>query len=196
MSDLDKQDEAALKKFPPFSPKGKKRNRREPKAMTAQEKQIADAILSDPKKPIKKIAKEHGIKAPTVNKILALPQVNEYLLQEMQKAGLTLQEGLGAIRDGLKAKKVQFFQKDGVVTDERVVVDHATRLHAAELDVKLHGFLQPQITNIPSQTNIAQIVVAIKEERARRGLPPIYVPLPLNRHQGQNNGNADHVSRI
>ncbi len=195
MSDSDKQDDAALEKFPPFKPTGKKIQHRDPREMTAQEKQVADSVLANPKKPIKKLAKDNGLTVAKTNKILALPQVNEYLAQEMTAAGLTLRKGLEAIKDGLEAKKVQYFQKDGEVTDERVVVDHTTRLHAAELDVKLHGFLQPQVI-APSQTNIAQIVVAIKEERARRGLPPIYVPLPSNGHQGKNNGHADYGSRI
>lgn len=198
MSGNDKPQEDYPKDFPPFNPPKVKRIPRkcDPRPMTAQEKQVADAVLAHPKRAIKWIAKDHGLTVAATNKILACPQVNEYLAHEMAAAGLTLRAGLVRIKEGLNAEEIKFFQKDGIVTDQRVVVDHATRLHAAELDVKLHGFLQQQITQIPSQTNIAQIVVAIKEERARRGLPPIYVPLPSKLQPGQDNGHADNGSRV
>lgn len=199
MSNTEKNNSDYPPDFPPFNPPARKRKShipREPKQMTAQEKQLADAVLTQPKKPIKKIAREHGLSLHKTNEILALPQVNEYLAAEMTKAGLNLQKGLVAIRDGLSANKTQFFQKDGVVTDEREVIDHTTRLHAAELDLRLHGLLQPQQIQPQQQVNIASIVIAIKNERAKRGLPPIQVPLPSNFTSRKNNGNANNVNRV
>lgn len=65
------------------------------------------------------------------------------------KAGLTDEALVKIIAAGCKAKKTQFFQNNGIVTDSREVVDHAMRHTYATTALQLKGRL-----NTGTQINV------------------------------------------
>ncbi len=78
-----------------------------------------------------------------------LPQVRGYLTDALEKAGATIDAAAKVIAEAQVAEKVTYFQHEGVVTDQRSDVDHKTRLHAAELNLKARGEMRDQeATNI------------------------------------------------
>ncbi len=83
-----------------------------------------------------------------------IPQVRGYLTDALEKAGATIESAAQVIADAQKAEKVTYFQHEGSVTDQRSDVDHKTRLHAAELQLKARGELRDQeATNIFMQVS-------------------------------------------
>ncbi len=72
---------------------------------------------------------KHGKDAPLKN-----PAVRLYMSQHLDDAGATLASSARVIAEAQNAREVKFFTHEGKVTDERVVVDHVTRLKAARLN--------------------------------------------------------------
>jgi hypothetical protein len=66
---------------------------------------------------------------------------------------------LATVRDALTAKRVTYFQKDGIVTDQRVTKDHRVRLAAADAIFQMvPGVKAPQETLKPSGEITVEVV--------------------------------------
>ena len=107
--------------------------------ITPTQRAIAEARLADPEKSQKDIARELGVCPNTVSQALSKPAVRMMMSQHLDAAGAGLAKTAQRISEGMDAEKITYFQKDGEVTDERVDVDHRTRLEAAELAMEGHG---------------------------------------------------------
>jgi hypothetical protein len=68
------------------------------------------------------------------------------------------------IRDLLDAKTIQYFQKDGVVTDEREVEALETQRKTAELAAKLKGLLREQPGGDNTYAGLIAVVVQVMQE--------------------------------
>ena len=118
-----------------------------------------------------------------------IPQVRGYLTEALEKAGATIDSAAKVIADAQQAEVVTYFQKDGVVTDERSDIDHRTRLKGAELNLKARGELREQETTnifmeIPDDVlagiangtidpaTIIDLGPRVNEIRAAQALPP------------------------
>ena len=78
-------------------------------------------------------------------------------LSILEQKGVTDQKIAQTIADGLDAEEVKFFSKDGVVEDERVVTDHATRHKFVETVVKIRKLINTDNTSL--QDNRKLIIV-------------------------------------
>jgi hypothetical protein len=59
----------------------------------------------------------------------------------MAEAGITDELLAQQLREGLDAREIQFFAKDGVVVSHRTVVDFATRYKYVDLCLRSKGWL-------------------------------------------------------
>ncbi len=95
---------------------------------------------------LKDIAISTGLSPKTAGdqacQILAEPKTQASFIQCMEKAGLTDNFLAEKTKSLINARKTLFFQKDGVVTDEREVEALETQRKTLELATKLKGHLK------------------------------------------------------
>ena len=110
------------------------------KKVTRKQAAIARARVKYPEATQKEIAFRVGTSRENVNQVLAQPHVKARIREIMNNHKDTSLEGLHKrMVEGLNAKSIQFFQKDGVVTDKRTTIDHTTRHKHLETALELHG---------------------------------------------------------
>lgn len=93
-------------------------------------------------------------------------KLRQALAKAMDEAGITNQAIFGAIRDGLEGRETRFFPftrrtmtghgKDRVTVldqeiETREVINHETRLRAAELAGRFRGYLRPEAAPAPEE---------------------------------------------
>lgn len=78
-------------------------------------------------------------------------------LSILEARGVTDKKLADVIAEGLDAEEIKFFSKDGIVEDERVVVDHATRHKFAETVVRIRKLINTDNTSL--QDNRKLIIV-------------------------------------
>ncbi|MFH2003080.1 MAG: hypothetical protein ABIK28_25670 [Planctomycetota bacterium] len=66
------------------------------------------------------------------------------VLKMAREKGVTLSHAMTRLKDALDAKEEKFFQKDGIVTDQKDVIAHGIRLKATELALALHDAMPSQ----------------------------------------------------
>lgn len=94
-------------------------------------------------------AKEIGYKsAAAAERALQNPVVKSHVVAELDRAGATLGATAKVIAEAHEAKEIKFFSYEGVVRDQREVVDHSTRLRAAELNLEVRGELKQAGVNV------------------------------------------------
>lgn len=81
----------------------------------------------------------------------------QHFLSVLEKKGVTDDFLAQTIKDGLDAEEVKFFSKDGIVEDERVVVDHSTRHKFVETVVKIRKLINTDNSSL--QDNRKLIIV-------------------------------------
>jgi hypothetical protein len=62
------------------------------------------------------------------------------------------------IANGLDAEEIKFFSKDGIVEDERVVTDHATRHKFVETVVKIRKLINTDNTSLQDNRKLIIVV--------------------------------------
>ena len=107
--------------------------------MTFKQQMAADLQLANPALNNAEIGEQIGLSESQVTKVFNQPQVKVYMASFLDKAGATLDISAKAIAEAHGAKDTKFFSFEGEVTDEREVVDHQTRLKAAEMNLKIRG---------------------------------------------------------
>ena len=80
----------------------------------------------------------------------------------MEEKGLTDEFLAEKIRSLLDAETVQYFQRDGVVTDERIVPALETQRKTAELVARLRGHLREQTQGDVNIGMMALVVAAVR----------------------------------
>jgi hypothetical protein len=107
--------------------------------LTPKQRAVVNAKLEAPEATQAQLAARAGCSEATVAKTLAAPAVQLFMSAHLDAAGATLKKTAQRISEALDAEKTTYFQKDGMVQDERVDIDHATRLKAAEIAMEGHG---------------------------------------------------------
>lgn len=137
--------------------------------------QLADAILTNPEKPLKKIAREVGLSPCQAHHALQKSDVRDAIAVRLERMGLTVDKCVTAVREALKATKTQSLSITSVGKEKNFEIrtdpDHQTRLKAAELGLRMHNFIGNLNKGTDGGTNINALVIAIQRERKRRGLP-------------------------
>ncbi len=101
---------------------------------------------------------------------LKKPEVKEALALAMDEAGATLKASATVIAAAHAATTTKEFNSFGKVILGTEMVDHVTRLRAAELNAKIRGaFSSGDGVNV--NLNIGAIVNLFREESEKRGLP-------------------------
>ncbi len=107
--------------------------------------------------------------AQQASQILKEPSTQMTFISCMEQAGLTDNFLAAKVQNLINAKQIQYFQKDGMVTDEREVEALETQRKTLELATKLKGHLKDQ-----SQVDInigimAMVVSAVKQGDGENG---------------------------
>ena len=71
------------------------------------------------------------------------------------------------VAKGMRAKSKSYFARNGVVTDERVDIDHVTRLKSVDSLSRIFGIVDQKEVGTSTTVNILQLV---NQARADRGL--------------------------
>lgn len=125
-------------------------------------------------KDIAKAAIESGLSpksaASQASKILHEPQVQRAFKMILAERGVSDEFLAQKIKALLDAKQTLFFQKDGLVMDEREVEALETQRKTAELVAKLKGHLR-ETTQADAEVSIMQIVVAQLRGEKIKALP-------------------------
>jgi hypothetical protein len=96
--------------------------------------------------------------------ILKHPQALKTFIRYMEKEGLTDNFLAAKVHSLINAKKVVYFQKDGIVTDERIVDALETQRKTLELATKLKGHLKDRSEVDVNVGIMAMVVQAVKDE--------------------------------
>jgi len=119
-------------------------------------------------KDIRKAAIENGLSPKTAgqqaSQILNSPLVERAFKMILAERGVSDEFLAQKIRDLLDAKTIQYFQKDGVVTDEREVEALETQRKTAELAAKLKGLLREQPGGDNTYAGLIAVVVQVMQE--------------------------------
>ena len=122
-------------------------------------------------KPLKDIAISTGLSPKTAEnqaiQILREPNVIRSFVSIMEQEGLTDNFLAAKVHTLVNAKKTLYFQKDGIVTDERIVEALETQRKTLELAAKLKGHLKEQSQgdiNIGLMQMVVQAVRSGEEE--------------------------------
>ena len=119
-------------------------------------------------KPLKDVAIETGLSPKTANdqvtKILREPRVQESFVRILEESGLTDKFLAEKIRSLVDAKTMLYFQKDGVVTDQREVEAVETQRKTLELITKLKGHLQESKQGVSVEAGLLQMVVQVVQQ--------------------------------
>lgn len=110
--------------------------------MSAKEQMAADMRLINPEMNDKEIGEVIGEKDSKVKRIFNKPAVRVYMESYLDKAGATREESARVIADAHKAVETKIFAFEGHITDEKVLIDHGTRLDAAKLNLQIRGDLK------------------------------------------------------
>ena len=91
--------------------------------------------------------REAGYKNNTANTKQGekLEKVREPIAELMDRMGLTDERLMEVMRDGVRATTVKIAADKGIITDEHVYDDHATRHRYLETGLKLKGHLRDKI---------------------------------------------------
>jgi hypothetical protein len=89
--------------------------------------------------------------------------VQEAFRRALRKAGLTDELLAKRLVSGLNARRTEFFQKDGQVTDKRTVIDYGARRNYAELICKIGRILPADEPVLSSPVEI-QIVYVNRDQ--------------------------------
>ena len=92
-----------------------------------------------------------------LTKTPAFQDALQKFLSILESTGVTDQKLATTIAEGLDAEEVKFFSKDGIVEDERVVPDHASRHKFVETVVKIRKLINTDNTSL--QDNRKLIIV-------------------------------------
>ena len=99
-------------------------------------------------KNLRDVAISTGLSPRSVNsypsQILSEPKVQQTFISIMEAEGLSDNFLAAKVHSLINAKKIEYFQKDGIVTDEREVEALETQRKTLELATKLKGHLREQ----------------------------------------------------
>jgi hypothetical protein len=127
-------------------------------------RKIIEAALDG--KPLKEIAISTGLSpksaAQQATKILQQPLAQQAFAQVMEAQGISDEFLAQKVRNLLDAKEIKYFQKDGIVTDEREVDALETQRKTAELATKLKGHLKDRSEVDVNIGLMALVVAAVK----------------------------------
>jgi len=155
--------------FPPSPPKLN--------LITPHQTCVADVAMAHPEMSEGQIAKHLGGSsrdASHIHRVLEKPQVRVYMAGFLDEAGATCQESARVVAEAHNANEVKVFNNKGVVVKvgkdgqtelrgggviySKPLVDHQTRLRAAELNVRVRGLMTD-----PQQSGIADVFERLKD---------------------------------
>jgi phage terminase small subunit len=96
--------------------------------------------------------------------ILKHPQALKTFIRYMEENGISDDFLAAKIYNLINAKKTEYFQKDGIVTDQREVEALETQRKTLELATKLKGHLKDQSQVDVNIGIMAMVVAAVKGE--------------------------------
>ena len=118
-------------------------------------------------KSLKDVAISTGLSPKTAEdqaiQILREPRVKAGFISIMEAEGLSDNFLAAKVRALLDAQNTQYFQRDGIVTDERVVPAHETQRKTAELVARLKGHLKEKSTGDVNIGLMQMVVQAVRE---------------------------------
>lgn len=117
--------------------------------------------LNDANGNMSAVARKQHRSPQAISEQLQRPYVKQYMGEILDKAGVSDEIIARTIKAGLKAKETKFFQHEGVVVEEREVIDYSERREHAKLAAQLKGHLAPDPKSGPNITWI-QILNDIK----------------------------------
>lgn len=103
--------------------------------------------------------------AADASRTLNIAKVSTALESAFARVGLSIDDSIGVVKDAHVAEKITY----SITGEEFRSKDHGTRLRAAEMNMKLNGYLRNDEEKAP-QVNLSMMIVAMSEERARRAL--------------------------
>ena len=101
-------------------------------------------------------------------KELKKPEVQAMLLKALDKAGATIEKSAKVLADAHDANEVKVFNSDTGIEYSKPLVDHVTRLKAAELNGRFRGLLSNK--NDERDSPLVSIGFFMMKGAAERGL--------------------------
>ncbi|MEI6315385.1 MAG: hypothetical protein WCO89_10985 [Syntrophus sp. (in: bacteria)] len=145
----------------------KRRLSRAPEATRARRKMIIQAVIEG--ESLKDAAISAGYSPKTAGAqataVMKHPEAQQAFARVMEEAGISDQILAQKIRDLLDAQETKYFQKDGIVTDQREVAALETQRKTAELAAKLKGHLKDR-SEVDVNIGLMALVVAAVRERS------------------------------
>ena len=118
-------------------------------------------------KSLKDVAISTGLSPKTAEdqaiQILREPRVKAGFISIMEAEGLSDNFLAAKVHNLINAKKTEYFQKDGIVTDEREVEALETQRKTLELATKLKGHLKEKSTGDINIGLMQMVVQAVRE---------------------------------
>jgi phage terminase small subunit len=141
-----------------------------PKAAKMRRKIVIQGLIEG--KTIKDAAILAGYSPKTAGEqgaaILQHPQAKQEFSLIMERKGLTDEILAQKIKDLLDAQETKYFQKDGIVTDQRQVDALETQRKTVELATKLKGHLKDK-SEVDINVGLMALVVAAVREKSGGG---------------------------
>ncbi len=117
----------------------------------------------------RKAAKQAGHKGNaatlcvTASRTLSNVNVRSSIQEAMRKANIDDKFLTKVLKEGLTAKTIKFFQRDGIVRDQRVCADHPTRRGFLDIAHRIEGNFAPEKIDLNDTREIKQIADALEK---------------------------------
>jgi len=147
----------------------KKHAPKSPLAAKIRRNRLVKALING--ENLKDVAISTGLSPKTAGSqatnILKHPQAQKMFARLMEEKGLSDNFLAEKVYSLINAKKVEYFQKDGIVTDEREVEALETQRKTLELATKLKGHLKEQSEGDINIGLMQMVVQAVREGEDR-----------------------------
>jgi len=143
---------------------------REARPMPMRDKMLADEVISHPERSFKDIARKQGMTIYQAETTLAEPHVRDYIALKMEEAGATVERATRVYKEAMDAEKVNVTGSLKHGFQEHREPDHMTRMKAAEMVLRVNGFINNPKTAGEGEGSLSALVIAIRRARSERGL--------------------------
>jgi len=102
---------------------------------------------------------------------LAAEATNKMCRKMLEKRKAGIDKAMLRISQAMDAKKVSYFQKDGIVTDQRDDIDHSIRLTSAKMVTDIYDVMPAKKHEVKHDAtgNMMSAVVKVLSDKGKNG---------------------------
>ncbi len=129
------------------------------KKLTGKQRLFLKEKIKNPAITNTEAARRAGYGEGTIRSAKVEKGVYKNINDALEEAGLTEGQLANGLAEGTRALKISYFQKDGIVIQEKVDVDFATRKGYYELIAKIKGYLVDDVNIRTTKDNPFSVVI-------------------------------------